>query len=99
MNDAPEFIDNRDGNTLVEALAFLLGGSNAGMGEEAAARPADLAIAAAYFSPKGLSDLSPQLEGLGRVRLLFGVEASRRRAMSMSGGRIWASFRSILRRA
>src|SRR6516225_1020342 len=77
MNDAPEFIDNRDGNTLAEALALLLGGSSGGMGEEAASRPADLAVAAAYFSPKGLSDLSPHLEGLDRVRLLFGVEAPR----------------------
>jgi hypothetical protein len=42
---------------------------------EAVVRPTDLAIAAAFFSPKGLSDLSPHLEGLDRVRLLFGVEA------------------------
>jgi hypothetical protein len=77
MNNGPEFIDNRDGNTMAEALARVLGGSLGGMAEEAAARPADLAIASAFFSPKGLSDLSPHLEGLDRVRLLFGVEAPR----------------------
>ncbi len=77
MNGAPEFIDNRDGNTLAEALVTLLGGSGGGMGEGATVRPANLAIAAAFFSPKGLSDLSPHMEGLDRVRLLFGVEAPR----------------------
>jgi hypothetical protein len=77
MNGAPEFIDNRDGNTLAEALARLLGGARDGMAEEAPGRPSDLAVAAAFFSPKGLSDLSPHLEGLDRVRLLFGVEAPR----------------------
>jgi hypothetical protein len=76
MNGAPEFIDNRDGNTLAEALAVLLGGAGGGLGE-GAARPAELAVAAAFFSPKGLSDLLPHLEGLERVRLLFGVEAPR----------------------
>jgi len=76
MNGTPEFIDNRDGNTLAEALAALLGGAQSGFGEERA-RPAELAVAAAFFSPKGLSDLSPHLEGLERVRLLFGVEAPR----------------------
>jgi hypothetical protein len=39
------------------------------------ARASDLAIAAAFFSPKGLSGLTLHLEGLDRVRLLFGVEA------------------------
>lgn len=76
MTDAPEFIDNRDGNTLAEALATLLGGSRGGLGEDGV-RPAELAVAAAFFSPKGLSDLSPHLEGLARVRLLLGVEAPR----------------------
>jgi hypothetical protein len=77
MSNAPEFIDNRDGNTMAEALARVLGGSVGGIAEDPAARPADLAIAAAFFSPKGLSDLSPHLEGLDRVRLMFGVEAPR----------------------
>src|SRR5215831_9040211 len=77
MNFAPEFIDNRDGNTLAEALAGLLGGSVPGGLAETAVRPAELAVAAAFFSPKGLADLTPHIDGLQRVRLLFGVEAPR----------------------
>jgi Helicase conserved C-terminal domain/PLD-like domain/SNF2-related domain len=76
-NTAPEFIDNRDGNTLAEALALLLGGTPAGGLGETGVRPAELAIAAAFFSPKGLADLAPHIEGLQQVRLLFGVEAPR----------------------
>jgi hypothetical protein len=77
MNLAPEFIDNRNGNTLAEALARLLGGSVGGGLAEDGSRPAELAIAAAFFSPAGLADLAPHLDGIERVRLLFGVEAPR----------------------
>lgn len=76
-DDAPEFIDNRNGNTLAEALARLLGGSVGDSFAEGGPRPADLAIATAFFSPQGLADLAPHLEGIARVRLLFGVEAPR----------------------
>jgi hypothetical protein len=77
LNFAPEFIDNRDGNTLAEALARLLGGSASGGLAEATVRPAELAIAAAFSSPKGLTDLAPHIDRLQRVRLMFGVEAPR----------------------
>jgi hypothetical protein len=77
MNFAPEFIDNRNGNTLAEALVRLLGVRISDGLTPAMARPAELAIAAAFFSPKGLADLAPHIEGLERVRLLFGVEAPR----------------------
>jgi hypothetical protein len=77
MNFTPEFIDNRDGNTMAEALAVLLGGDPVGGLAEAGPRPAELAIAAAFFSPKGLADLAKHIDGLERVRLLFGVEAPR----------------------
>ena len=76
-NTAPEFIDNRDGNTLAEALAGLLRGSVRGGLAEAGVRPAELAIASAFFSPKGLADLAPHLDGLQRVRLMFGIESPR----------------------
>jgi hypothetical protein len=46
MNCAPDFIDNRDGNTLADALARVLGGSIREGLAEAAGRPAELAIAA-----------------------------------------------------
>src|SRR5437763_912049 len=77
MNDAPEFIDNRDGNTLALALRRVLGGSHGREIDQLPARPAEVAIAAAFFSPKGLSDLAPQLEHIAKVRLMFGVEAPR----------------------
>ncbi len=77
MTFAPEFIDNRDGNTMAEALARLLGGGAPGGFAETSGRPAELAIAAAFFSPKGLADLAPHIDGLDRVRLLFGIEAPR----------------------
>jgi hypothetical protein len=78
MSIAPEFIDNREGNTLFRALARVLGGTlEGGLAEGPAVRPAELAVAAAFFTPKGLADLAPQIDGLARVRLMFGVEAPR----------------------
>jgi hypothetical protein len=71
----PEFIDNRNGNTLAGALALLLGGSIKGNLAESGLRPAEVAIASAFFTPKGLADLAPHIDGLQRVRLMFGVEA------------------------
>jgi hypothetical protein len=44
MSFAPEFIANRDGNTLAEALARLLGGSLTGGLAEAGVQPGELAI-------------------------------------------------------
>lgn len=76
----PEFIDNRDGNTLAEALARILGGSGGGTGgfsEGSDVRPADVSIASAFFSPAGLARIAPLIDGLQRTRLLFGVEAPR----------------------
>jgi hypothetical protein len=63
MSHAPEFTDNRDGNTLAEALAQVLGGRISGM---PGARPAELAIASAFFSPRGLADLTPYIDRLRR---------------------------------
>lgn len=77
MNERPEFIDNRNGNTLAQALARVLGANPIGGMAEASVRPEELAVASAFFSPKGLADLAPHIEGLKRVRLMFGVEAPR----------------------
>ena len=74
MSETPKFIDNRDGNTLLEALTRVLGASG---NPRAQARPTDLAVASAFFSPTGLARLTPLIEGMSRVRLLFGVEAPR----------------------
>jgi hypothetical protein len=83
---------HRDGNTLAEALARLLGGSVTGGMAESGVRPAELAIASAFFSPKGLADLARHIDGLERVRLML---ASRRRAMSKCAGPTWAKAPSI----
>jgi hypothetical protein len=74
----PEFIDNRNGNTLAEALARILGASSRdGFNEGYSVRPADLSIASAFFSPAGLARIAPMIDGLQRTRLLFGVEGPR----------------------
>lgn len=78
MSATPEFIDNRDGNTLAEALARVLGGGRGrGLNDGPAVRPNELAVASAFFTPAGLAGLAPHLEGMARVRLMFGVEAPR----------------------
>jgi len=61
------FIDNRDGNTLDAALDHVLHG-------RVATGPAELAIATGFFTPAGLVRLAPRLNGVGKVRLLFGAE-------------------------
>ncbi|HWV56718.1 MAG TPA: helicase-related protein [Longimicrobiales bacterium] len=65
----PEFIDNRAGNTLAEALrghiAFLTSAFN---------MPIDVSIATGYFNPEGFARIADQLEKVGSVRLLLGAE-------------------------
>ncbi len=65
----PEFIDNRNGNTLSAALRGHLAWAR-----ETYREPLSLAIATGYFNPEGFAELAEQLEGLGRVRLLLGAE-------------------------
>mgnify|MGYP000282973514 FL=1 len=65
----PEFVDNRQGNTLAEALkAHLewLGSTYA--------TPTELSIATGYFNPEGYFLIADQLENLQKVRLLLGAE-------------------------
>ena len=70
----PEFVDNRDGNTLAHALSTVL---------EVGARreltdPAELSdqvrIATAFFSPTGFAHLADQLAPVPEVRLLLGAD-------------------------
>lgn len=65
----PEFVDNRDGNTLVEALRGHLDWL-----AETYAQPVELSIASGYFNPGGFGLLADQLERLPQVRLLLGAE-------------------------
>ena len=46
----PEFIDNRDGDTLAAALAKILAGTGgSGFSEGSGVKPADLSIASAFL--------------------------------------------------
>src|SRR5689334_16949015 len=73
----PEFIDNRDGNTLAAAIADLLVNGlpkkNGGLGERGPV-PGQLDIATAFFSPAGFAAISERLGELERLRLIIGAE-------------------------
>jgi superfamily II DNA or RNA helicase len=66
---APEFVDNRNGNTLAGAL-------NARLQHLAATlrQPVDVAIATGYFNPEGFARVAPALRQAGKIRLLLGAE-------------------------
>ena len=65
----PEFLINRDGQTVAQAinahLEHLL---------RKYAQPFELAISTAYFNPGGFSLLAEMLEKIGTVRLVLGAE-------------------------
>ena len=65
----PEFVDNRNGNTLVAALRGHLDWL-----ANTYAQPIELAIASGYFNPEGFGLLADRLERLPKVRLLLGAE-------------------------
>lgn len=65
----PEFVDNRNGNTLVAALRGHLDWLG-----QTYAQPVELSIATGYFNPEGFALIADQLECLPRVRLLLGAE-------------------------
>ena len=62
----PEFIDNRHGNTLVEALGEALRASGA--------PPDELRIATGFFSPGGFARIADGLSDIPDVRLMLGVD-------------------------
>ena len=73
----PEFITNRDGNTLLAALQAAIPDARAlaapGLAEAPAAL-AEISIATAFMSPSGFGVVAERLEQAGRVRLLIGAE-------------------------
>lgn len=69
VNPRPEFVDNRDGNTLAAALQAHLEWL-----AETYARPVTLSIATGYFNPQGFFLLADHLEQLAGVRLMMGAE-------------------------
>ena len=74
MTGLPEFIDNRDGNTLARALRSFLGNPEG----DAAATPSDapdsVRIATAYFNPTGFARIADHLRPVAAVRLLLGAD-------------------------
>jgi hypothetical protein len=65
----PEFVDNRQGNTMVAALRGHLCWL-----AETYREPVELSIASGYFNPEGFGMLADLLERLPKVRLLLGAE-------------------------
>lgn len=68
-DEKPEFVVNRDGERVADALTGLLGHVRRVMVE-----PAELAIATAYFNPGGYALLADELDHPRSVRLLLGAE-------------------------
>lgn len=65
----PEFVDNRNGNTLVRALK----GHIAWL-KDTYANPVELSIATGYFNPEGFYLVAEELKSLRNIRLLLGAE-------------------------
>ena len=78
MRDRPDFIDNRDGNTLARALGTVLG-AGAGEGADEGPGPPDLVrIATAFFSPAGFAGIADHLRPIPEIRLLLGADLAAR---------------------
>ena len=65
----PEFIDNRNGNTMAAAL-----GAHLDWLAQVYREPVELAIATGYFNPEGFALIAEKLARLPHVRLLLGAE-------------------------
>lgn len=76
MTAHPDFIDNREGNTLARALGAALGADAPGVGEPASAPPALVRIATAFFNPTGFAQIAEYLRPVPAVRLLLGADLS-----------------------
>lgn len=75
MNKEPVFIDNRDGNTLAQALVKTLKESDQEQ-EHQVSPPDELCIATAFFSPAGFFHIADHLASISDVRLLLGADPS-----------------------
>ena len=64
-DDRPDFIDNREGNTLERALQTLL---------DTAHPPDAVRMATAYFNPAGFAQVARHLRNVANVRLLLGTD-------------------------
>ncbi len=76
MSEKPDFIDNRDGNTMTSALRKLLGeeSDQTAILEEDGTPVEEARIATAYFSPSGFSRIAPAIKNIPSIRLLLGTD-------------------------
>lgn len=74
MTDSPDFVDNRDGNTLAQALALVLGFDAKGKKLSEGNVPNLVRIATAFFSPTGFSQIGDYLKPIPEVRLMLGAD-------------------------
>jgi len=74
MTQFPDFIDNRNGNTLAQALAVFLGGHADGEAAKSGDPPDAVRIATAFFSPAGFAHVADHLQPVPTVRLLLGAD-------------------------
>lgn len=70
----PDFIDNRNGNTMARALEEALGVVAVSGVEERTDPPDEVRIATGYFSPTGFARIADFLEPVPAVRLLLGAD-------------------------
>ena len=70
----PDFIDNRNGNTLAQALGAVLNVNADGGFGEVVASPDQVRIATAYFSPAGFAQIADHLLPVPEVRLMLGAD-------------------------
>ena len=68
-NACPQFVDNRDGNTLARAIKEHLAKLRT-----AGRTPTDLSIASCYFNPQGLELIAEEAGHVPRIRLLLGSD-------------------------
>ena len=63
----PDFVDNRDGNTLARALNAVLAPAEPVGADGKAGRPPDAArIATAFFNPSGFAEIADRLRAIAR---------------------------------
>ncbi len=71
MTEQPQFVDNRDGNTLSTAINDYLTDL-----DDTLANDPDLDIVTGYFNPRGYFSVSDGLNHVDQVRLLVGAQPS-----------------------
>ncbi|WP_049936336.1 helicase-related protein [Haloplanus natans] len=69
MTERPQFVDNRNGNTLARAIDEYLGYLDGRLADEP-----DLDVVTGYFNPRGYFSIADGLEHVDDVRLLIGAQ-------------------------